>query len=50
MMTTGYAAEHLGEVGNVPLIVEVLDKPFDRSTFVRAVRGALDGEVTCPDA
>jgi signal transduction histidine kinase/ActR/RegA family two-component response regulator len=50
ILTTGYAAEHLDEVGSVPSIVEVLDKPFDRNTFARAIRGALDGEVTCPGA
>jgi PAS domain S-box-containing protein len=49
ILTTGYAAEHLEEVSSVPSIVEVLDKPFDRDTFARAVRAALDGEVLCPD-
>jgi PAS domain S-box-containing protein len=48
ILTTGYAAELLDEVGSVPSIVEVLDKPFDRDTIARAVRAALDGQTASP--
>jgi DNA-binding NtrC family response regulator len=42
ILTTGYAGTHLDEVHGVPNIIEVMDKPFDRDTFARVLRSALD--------
>lgn len=48
ILTTGYAGSHLDEAAGAPNIVEVLDKPFDRDTFARAIRRALDGAPARP--